>query len=333
MGQQARLKRLRREQRLQDVESSGRRSDEPMHIIRSLHRSIQQATSENGRRCWEYLLEMMAHSSGWQTDTNESRHVWGKLPSGDDRWRQFYESWADEVLWAKRNRAAFSEPLGTLLEEIQANNGGLGQFFTPMGVVRLLNEFNIPDEPLPASGIPTRRALDPSCGSGRFMIDSLVHNDNLAINGVDMDLWMVRCAMLNIRLLAPWTSLRLKDRADILKPFRRGVLAEEFNRLSGERYNANEPESRGGDALVIGGRAIFIHGDSLIVDLGYTPNWLCAGWAWLPKPWQSNLKIDGYPGTYDQWVADGRPPRGEVPADEPVQFDFSMVDKTSRQSP
>lgn len=346
MGKQARLKKMRRDQRIQEM-TGGQLRDTPLRVLRSIHRTIQNACGENSRRCWEYMLEMLAHTSGWLTESNESKHVWDKMPE-DTPWDEFYESWMAEVEWAKANRATFSEPLGQLLEEIEGTNDHLGQFMTPMAIVRMMNEINLGGEAVDSkpnkNGLPKRRVLEPCCGTGRFLIDALVHYDDVMVNAVDTDLWMVRTAMMNVRLLAKWSSLRVKDPGDLLKPLRRGPLVEEFNRLTGEKYNQidrlkdagaalTEAAKQGTDALIIGGRAIFIHGDALVVDLSYAPNWLCAGWAWGPKPWRSNLKIDGFDGTYDQWEAAGRPPLGQTPPDEPVQFDFSMVDKQPRQRP
>src|SRR5690606_37196416 len=185
MGKQARLKRERREMRA-EMEMGRRLRDTPIRVLRAIHKTIQDHCHESPRRCWEYLLEMLAHGSGWKTDSAESKHLWDKM-ANETRWVEFVESWLDEVEWAKRNRAPFSEPLGDLLEEILGVNDYHGQFFTPMSVVRLINELNltqgyVPPEP---NGMPGRRILDPCCGTGRFMIDALIHDDGVLVHGVD----------------------------------------------------------------------------------------------------------------------------------------------------
>lgn len=355
MGQQSRLKRARREERLREPRNLPSLKDEPFRVLKAIHKTIQDHCHESGRRCWEYLLEMIAHSSGWQTDTCEAKHLWDKM-ANEDRWGEFLESWMAEVEWAKRNRAPFSEPFGELLEHIEGTNDSLGQYFTPMSIVRVMNEMTIGaiDE-THTDGMPTHRALDPCVGTGRFMIDALVHNDGLLMHGVDLDLWMLRCAMLNVRLLAKWTSLHLHDPDDRLRPLRavdhlianateepEGTLERPvkmhrtrnpFDAMLERAHPVRIPEERSKDGaiLLIGGRSIFMHGDATVLDLGYTPNWVCAGWHWLPRPWRGNLKIEGYFGTYEQWVEDGRPPLGEQSKE--IQFDYSMVEKTTATEP
>jgi hypothetical protein len=309
---------------------------EPLRILRGIHKTIQNHCHESSRRCWEYMLEMLAHSSGWETESDESKHLWDKMYA-EDRWPQFLEAWHAEVKFAKANGGMFSEPIGQLLEEIEGTNAHLGQFMTPMPVVRMMNAMTLndmDDEPLRADGFPTHRGIDPCCGTGRFIIDSLVHNQNLMMHGVDLDIWMLRTAMLNVRLLAPWTSLRLKDPADRLRPLRRARKAIE--RMAANPFSIDTidtlgtaeqiPTSESGDVLVIGGRAIFIHGDALIVDLDYTNNWLCAGWAWKPHPWTWNLKMAGYYGSYEDWERAGRPDLREIAkaVKTEIQFDYSM---------
>lgn len=331
MGKQSRLKHLRRHERELTTRYAGGRNETPLRVLRAIHQTIQNHCHESPRRCWEYLLEMLAHSTGWPTDTAEAKHLWDKM-ADETRWLEFIQSWVDEVEWAKRNRESFSEPLGMLLEEIEATNSNLGQFFTPMPVVRMINELTMADyePPDPRTGMPGRRALDPCVGTGRFMIDALIHDDGVLMHGVDLDLWVLRCAMMNVRLLSRWTSLRVKDPGDRLKPLRRAArAAEEMFGVIGSSPLMHRGED-GGDVLVLGGRSVFMHGNSLILDLNYTPNWLCAGWHWLPKPWEDNLKIDGYYGSYNAWEAAGRPPLHAEPTEKDVQFDYSMPSKMAR---
>jgi len=323
MGRRSRLKRLRREQRALERSYVPMQS-EPFRILRSLHASIQGKCGESSRRCWELLLEMFAHATGWQTDTSESVHLWDGL-DGDSRWVEFIESWTDEVDYAKANGLPFSEPFGELLESFQGTNEHLGQFFTPMPVVHAMTEMMLHDCPPPEpGGWPSMRGLDPCCGTGRFLISALVHHDGIFMHGVELDLWLMRCAMLNVRLLAKWTSLRMRDPGEGLKPFG----GRERSKLQSQGLSTPEV---GGDILVMGGRSIFINGDSLMVDLDYTPNWTVAGWAWKPYPWQDNLKINGFYGSYNQWIDAGRPALGAEDKSE-LEYDYSMADRP-RPSP
>lgn len=347
MGKQSRLRAERRLER-QEAKAFDKRfggvpvAGEPIRILRSLHRDIQNHCSESGRRCWEYMLEIIALSSGWNTESDESRHLWSRFAS-DSRLEEFASAWFHEVKHAKENGGAFSEPIGDLLHEVEGTNSNLGQYLTPMPLVRTINAMNMADldsDPLYPNGMPTHRGLDPCCGTGRFMIDALVHNANIMMHGVDLDLWMVRAAMVNIRLLAPYTSLRLKDPADHLRPLRRaqraidamvGRLESEDVELDLTGQSLRRAPYRKDDngVIVIGGRAIFIHGDALVVDLDYANNWLCAGWAWKPHPWTWNLKMAGYHGSYDEWVAAGKPTYEQIQQSykQDIQFDYSMAKK------
>lgn len=305
MGKQSRLKRQRREMRLQENGPPMKR--EAFHILKAIHQTIQGHCGDNSRRCWEYLLELLAHSTGWVTDTSDAKHLWDKM-ANETRWSEFFECWMDEVTYAEKNRVAFSEPVGELLEEIEGTNDYLAQYFTPMSVVRVMNEITMPAGSCEAGagGRPTSRGLDPCCGTGRFMIDALVFNPGLFMHAIELDLWLMRTAMLNVRMLCKWTSLRF-TLADMLDPM-----------------DKEEPSSGGG--IIIGGRSVFMNGDALVVDTNYRPNWLCAGWAWKPHPWQGNLKIEGFLGNHNEWVDAGRPAK-ELPGKPgDVQFDYSMKD-------
>jgi hypothetical protein len=337
MGKQSRLRALRRAERQEIARDLAPNRGEPLRILRSLHRTIQGHCHENGRRCWEYMVEMLAHVSGWPTESDESKHLWDKMQD-EGRFVEFAHAWIAEVEWAKANGAPFSEPIGELLEEIEGHNESLGQFFTPMPVVRMINSVNLGDIPSPGpSGLPTCRGLDPCCGSGRFLIDALVHNDGIMMHGVDLDLWMVRAAMLNVRLLARWTSMSVADPDDRLKPLRRATkfldqamaaLASPDEENPFLRLGTEPPQPKGEErVLIVGGRAVFIHGNSMIVDLDYTPNWACAGWSWKPHPWQWNLKMRDYYGSYEDWEKAGRPDLNKLHEQEQksLQFDYSMA--------
>lgn len=275
-------------------------------ILRSIHKDIRNFCGASDRMCWEYMVEMLALATGWTTDTSESKHLWEKL-ADDGRWVEFFECWMEEVEYAKANRCAFSEPVGELLEDLQGANTNLGQYFTPMSLVRLMNQLSMPEDGVPAQsdGRPTMRGMEPCCGTGRILIDALVHNDGLFMHAIDLDIWMLRTAMLNVRMLAKWTSSRMTTQL-ALNPF--------------NEKQREEPHTM----IVIGGRSIFMHGNSQIVDTNYRPNWLCAGWAWKPHPWQSNIKIHGYLGSLNEWEAAGKPALEEPGKPGEIQFDYSM---------
>jgi len=286
MGRKSRLKRARRAELMKEQPGPPMKR-EAFNILKSLHQTIQNHCHENSRRCWEYMVEMIAHSTGWKTETCESKHLW-KAMAEETRFAEFAEAWLEEVTYAKENRVPFSEPIGELLEHLEATNLHFDQYFTPMSVVRTLNEINFMDIEQPKTGY--LQGLDPCCGTGRFMLDALVFNDRLIMGSLDIDLWMQRVAKINARILAQWTTLYEKHHL--------------------------------WDAM-LAGRARFIWGDSLLVDLGFSPNWSLS-WHWTPQHWQSDLKIEGYAGNYNQWLEDGKPRRDGLGAPGDIQFDYSM---------
>lgn len=290
MGRRARIRRNRALMR--HAYNGPPMKREPFQILRAIHQTIQNHCHENGRRCWEYLVEMLAQASGWPTETNESEALWDKM-QGETRWLEFLEAWIDEVSYARKNRIAFSEPIGELLEHVEGTNLHFEQYFTPMQVVRAMNEITFSDLEQPESGY--LQGIDPCCGTGRFMLDALIFNDRLIMGNVDLDLWLQRVAKLNARLLSRWTTLR--------EPFLCW------------------------DAM-LAGRARFIWGDALVVDLQFPLNWLLS-WCWTPNHWQSDLKISGFDGTYEQWLEAGGPAPKKPHYDDEIRFDYSMDDPVS----
>ena len=229
---------------------------------------------------------MMAWVTGWPTETDEAGQLWDKMHD-DPGWVEFAEAWMDEVKYAKENRQAFSEPFGQLLEFVGGTNLHRDQYFTPMTVVRAMSEMMFHDHP--SSGTEYLHGLDLCCGTGRMMLDALVFNDRLIMGNIDVDLWLQRVAKINARLLDQWTTL-------------------------------HEPTPLWSAARA--GRARFIHGDALMVDLSYHHNWN-QGWYWTPAPWQQTLKIRGYYGSLSEWEADGCPKESKDSGE--VQFDYSMA--------
>jgi hypothetical protein len=317
MGHQARLRAQRRAELNEGKQVSHGLAGQILH---SIHRDLRNACGESDRRCWEYLVEMLAHASGWDTETNESGHLWQKI-SNHERFVKFAEAWNEEVLAAQASGGFFSEPLGDLLQEISGTNQNLGQHFTPMPVVRMMNAISFNDMPETKDNGEIPVGIDPCCATGRFILDALVHHKTVMMRGVDLDPWLLRAAMVNIRYLAKFTTLRLRDETEI--PL--------FDKVS-----AATLESRGVDftrpspgIAILGGRAMFMHGDALVVDLDFPPNWLCGGWAWTPMPWEHNLKVRGFDGSWVEFQAeqDKKEQRQLNAKEHGERFDFSMNDQ------
>lgn len=292
MGKQSRLRAERRELPRIDTPLNG----EPLRILRSVMRDIEKTTFALPRQCWDYLVEMMAHASGWKTDTNESGFLWDKIPTAEARLVDYCRVWNAEVEAAKNRGAPFSEPLGDLLMEAGADNKDFDQFMTPMEVVRATSLASIPPEGDPGQGMLT--GMDPCCGTGRFVIDALVHNEHMMMRGVEIDLSLMRAAMVNLRYLARFTSLTIdKSKVGAISPF--DEAAEETLRQQGVHKPRDD-----GSVRIVGGRGLFMHADALIADLTRDVNWTTGAWSWKPHRWQANLLIDPrfeFFGTWDQY--------------------------------
>lgn len=324
MGRSSRAKRdrrLRKHRRKSLAEPSHK--GEPLAILRSFHGQLQRHCHDSPRRCWEYMLEMIAQGTGWKTETQESKHLWEHFPEGKEI-AEFLQCWLDEVRIAKENKIAFSEPIGELLEELEATNDNLGQFFTPMQVVRTMVEMQTVD----TGRKGWLNGIDPCCGTGRFLIDTLVHTDNIMMGGVDLDLWLLRAAMVNARILGfgGYTNRYFENPEDRLQPF-----TEESTHTL-RREGVSLPQKDGG-LLVLAGRSRFIHGDALRVDLNYPFNWAESSWKWTPVDW-SYLKMSAE--TVDAYRERVIAPimeklglnRERAERDMGgVQFDYSMTDQ------
>ncbi len=297
MGRQSRLRAERRR-----ANGIGR----PTEILRELFSEIEKLTHEHSRRVWEIMLEILADVSGVNATnggclTDASKKVLRDLPKLDSMLAEFLKSWTDELDWCKRSGAAITDPIGTIFEEAGCTNDALGQFFTPPSVIRTINS-------LVFAGAPSTvvKGLDPCCGSGRFALDALVHHDRLVMFNVDIDLWMMRAALVTFRYAQKFTHQRIRSKLDSGGVLAEGVF-EEMN-ARGVRVPRPEPSV---DLFVLGGRSWIIQADSLIVDLLHPDNWRYS-WCWNPPPWQSTLKMDGFDGTYDEWRKSR--PRKEVDA-------------------
>jgi hypothetical protein len=188
MGKQSR----RRAERHQARQITGR----PTSRLRELFLNIRQRSSDTNRRAWELMLEILAVHSGFGRDECLSAAAKKLLPdlgNVDALVADYIRDWDAEMQICD----AVSDPIGTLLEEHGAANQHLDQFFTPPSLVRFMGELTYgtaaaPEEP--------ERILDPCCGTGRFGLDALLHRPKSIIYNVDIDLWMVRAAMVNFRL-------------------------------------------------------------------------------------------------------------------------------------
>src|SRR5205823_1107487 len=103
----------------------------------------------------------------------------------------------------------------------------------------------------------------------------LVHQPKAILYNIDIDLWMMRGALLNFRLASRFST------AYVTIPSEGG---------------AGPPQH----VVVLGGRAFIIRANSLIIDVDCIDNWKYS-WQWDPPPWQETMKVRGFAGTYEEF--------------------------------
>lgn len=279
MGKQSRQRAERREAR----QSAGRATQ----LLRELFEKIRRHTHESGRRSWELMLEILAYHAGVHPGphgfSSEATKLLSDLGNIEPLLVEYLSAWQSELQRSADSGSPISDPIGKLLEENGGTNEHLGQFFTPPEVVRLMNALTFGN-----GGEPQRaeRVLDPCCGSGRFALDALVHRPRAILYNVDIDLWMMRAALLNFRL-AP--------------------------RFSVAHVNVPDDSGRSQRVVVPSGRSWILRANSLFVDLECLDNWRYS-WLWSPPRWQSTMKIAEFDGTYEDYRR--QKPRREVDARE-----------------
>src|SRR5687768_5711459 len=109
MGRDARLRAARRD--------GARRVGEPATILRELDSDIRRISSESPRRCWEILVEILAHVSGINslvggTLSAGAARIARDLSGLDDRAKQYLESWLAELAFLKERGEPLTDPLG-----------------------------------------------------------------------------------------------------------------------------------------------------------------------------------------------------------------------------
>jgi len=277
MGKQSRLRAER--------QGARQRAGRATSLLRELFQNIRNRSYQTSRRSWELMLEILGH----YCDVNafpegclsaDAKKLLPDLGNVDALIADYGAAWDEELQWSASGGSPVSDPIGTILEENDGTNEKLGQFFTPPEIVRLLSALTMGNR-----GEPTKRerVLDPCCGTGRFALDALVHHPHVVVDNIDLDLWMMRSALLNFRLAPRFTTAR------------ETIPSEDG---SGRRHRQT-----------IMGRARIIRADSLIIDADCIDNWRYSG-LWSPPPWESTMKVRGFDGTYEEFRA--HKPRKEV---------------------
>lgn len=267
MGKQSRQRAERRQAR--QVRGS------PTRLLGELLSLIQNKSHQTARRAWEMMLELLAHHTGINALASEgclsaeTRKLVPDLGDLAPLLLDYVSSWQAELQLAAKTGSPITDPIGTVLDEAGATNAAMGQFFTPPSVVRMMNKLTLEQGPPPER---KERVLDPCCGTGRFALDALVHRPSVVLYNVDLDLWMMRAALINFRLAPRFTTANLTIPGD---------------------------DGRPQHVIVPGGKSWIIRADSFLIDLNCVDNWRFS-WMWNPPPWQSVMKLADFDGTYDE---------------------------------
>jgi hypothetical protein len=301
VGEQSRLRAERRAERRAARDVLGR----PTEILRELHHKIRCLTYEGPRRSWELMLEILGDATGVNCLnggclTSASEKVIHDLPNLESTISAYVESWDAELKMCGDAGRPVTDPVGAVLEESGGTNQAAGQYFTPMSLVRTINAVTVGG--LEESSSERRTSLDSACGTGRFSLDLIVHHPSIVTFNVDIDLWMVRAAIINFRFAARYSHAVITTRSAPDDLF----TAASVEKLRARGMTMPDAEDSG-RLIVIGGRTWTLCADSLIVDLMCHDNWRYS-WLWDPPPWQSTMKVAGFDGTYEEWRK-ARPPR------------------------
>lgn len=309
---------------LKEHHGGGRATD----TLREILFDLRKGSLAEPIKCWQWLVEMMAHHSGWPTDTDADAHCWELVPFAEQRLRRFAEEWNSEVVNARFNRLPFSEPLGDLYNEI----GGPTQQQTMDQVhienLQLLqNQFHIREEARRIGNVPS--GMVTMAGTGRFVIHTLVYDDEIQMFLCEEDLWLYRAALVNIRYLAAFTS-RIVPTITAT-----GNYATDPSSVATKLQEAGIPlhERRDG-TVIVGGRAWAMNADPCIVDMGLPINWEFGVLWWLPSPsWQYSKLIDrrfGFLGSWSEYKKQIGQGMAEIQRkrlhghDGTVRYDFVM---------
>ena len=309
MGRQARLRAIRRAQNFTptlDPAGMGSLIHEPpssaaLDILRELVHDIRCYTLANPRRCWELLVEMLAHHSGWNTDTADDHELWDIVPFASERMKRFAEVWNREVDIAVADGLPFSEPIGDLLAEADSN-------YRPMPMELVRNENAEALRSAAKNPETVEGVLLKSPGTGRFALDTLVYNSHLQLYIVEEDPWLYRAALVNVRFLANY-STRHHEKENPVAEFALAQHTEGNEVLEKLEHAGITVRTPGSNAVrIIGGRVWAVNAHPEIIDLDFAPNWLFGMQFWtLTPPWQYSLLIDQkkfpYYGTWAEFLA------------------------------
>jgi len=192
-------------------------------ILLEMFEMIQKSTGQDARASWNQLVRFLADCARVHPMLEEDRPVADRLMALA---LPFFTS-----LYNGRDAEGCLpwDPLGEVFTQVGAGDEGLGQNLTPRWVVQYINNsviggLNQENESerelelrlLSSSGRNFLCALDPCCGTGRFLLDMVerhCHRLKIALFGVEKDLDLYRACLVNMRLwganaLCPYFILR-----------------------------------------------------------------------------------------------------------------------------
>lgn len=311
MGHQARLRALRRAEAQLEAER-----ERALDVLRSLWMDVQRISLTSPIRSWQLLLELLARASGWPTETGEAAAAGLDSLPLPERLGLFGELYADEVTHAHAVGRPLPEPLGELLREICVGAGLPHQVPDPADVRSKNRQVYDHRRQIPGQ---LQRSMELFSGTGRGVMDALVHYADLVAFAVEPDLWLYRAGLLNARFLGHYTNLLLADQPSALL----------------EDPTQNE-------LVMHAGRFLSLHAHPFIVDLNHMPNWTVGLFGWTPPAWEQTLKINRELFDFDGTWADltrtrtmddiTRRLQSHLQRHTPPQFDF-IVPSAPRKEP
>jgi len=157
----------------------------PRKLLQQIMDEIELKTHQYARNNWEILIELLAHHEGI---INETRH------------KELLEHLEKTNLMDYYGAAAKRDPWdypGEIFQDLRL--GGMGQELTPKPVIDLMLKMTFPEKITEVQTL-----LDPCVGSGRFLIEAtnLYQDAPLILFGVEVDLWLYRACLVNMKMFA-----------------------------------------------------------------------------------------------------------------------------------
>lgn len=201
--------------------TTGRTQEEGVKATMKLHEYISARTHDHSRGTFNKMIAVLNH--GMRQDRPlPTKEYFAKLKSvlifGDELPEE--SSLKDTLSLYIEHRRVVLDYLALIHEcpvfdyfgHVAGEMGALNnkdQFFTPYHVVEMMVKMTLGDHNLNGKHL---KIADPACGTGRFSLYTCLHYDNLSFFSNDIDIDMVRAAMLSHWIFFPMTRKDINDR-------------------------------------------------------------------------------------------------------------------------